>query len=179
MQCPVVHPDVHPEPGVLHAVAGVVLDAGHHVPLRAAGQRGTHGAEQDGFLAVGLLRPAPGRVPEQVDTDAAEEVSALGAHLRADGFAHPLLQSGVPGRPARHGHRKRRGPSDDRAARPVAEADAGYAQPGYGPRDDRVEVVADAHHVRHPRPERLVPVEEPQPLRIGALPEQRAGFLLR
>ncbi len=167
--------DVDGEPGVLHAVQGVVLDAGHHVPLRAAGQGRPHRAQQGRFLAVGLLRAAPGRVPQQVDADPAEIVAALGPDLGADHLADAFLELGVPGRAAGHRHRERGGVADHGPARPVGEPDAGDAEPRHGPGHDGLEVVALAHHVRHPRPERLVAVEQAESFVVRELGVQVVG----
>ena len=87
-------------------------------------------AEQHRLLAVGLLGATPGRVAEQVDADAAEEVAALRPDLGADRLADPLLELRIPGRAAGHRHRERGGPADHRAARAVAEPDAGHARAG-------------------------------------------------
>ena len=64
--------DVDGEPRVLHRVAREVLHAREHVLLHAAGERGAHLAEQVRILAVGLLRPTPRRMAEQVHADATE-----------------------------------------------------------------------------------------------------------
>jgi hypothetical protein len=170
--------DVDREASVLHAVAGVVLDAGHDVALGARRQRGAERPEQQGVLAVGLLRAAPRRVPEQVDAHAAEEVAALRADLRADGRADALLELRVPGRAA--GHRDREGgrAPDDRTAGAVAEAEPWDAEPLDGAGHDRLEVVPLAHHLRHPRPERLVAVEQAEALVGCQLLQQRPGHLV-
>src|SRR5665648_856085 len=96
---------VHAEPGVLHAVEGVVLDAGHRVRRRAPHQRGAHPAKQHRVLTVRLLHASPRGVPRQVEAHATEEVPALGAQLGADRPPDALLQVHVPGRTT--GHRDR------------------------------------------------------------------------
>jgi hypothetical protein len=93
--------DVHLEAPVLHRVEREVLRARHHVVLDAAHQGRTHLAQVVGVLAVALLRPAPGRVPQQVDARGADHVGAMGPRFTSHRVADPLLETGVPARPAR------------------------------------------------------------------------------
>ncbi len=103
----VVDLDVDAEAGVLHRVAGEVLHARHHVALQATGERGTELADVVRILAVGLLRPAPCRVAQQVDAHRAGEVGADRSQLAADRVADALLQIEVPRRAPGHRHRER------------------------------------------------------------------------
>ncbi len=133
-----------------------MLGAGHHVALHAAHQRRAHLAQQVRVLAVGLLRAAPGRVAQQVDADAAEEVAAQRPQFAADHVADALLQLEVPRRPACHRHGKCRRPLHHDPARPVAKADAGDPQPWGGAGRPDVRVVAAVKHIAQARPERRV-----------------------
>ena len=133
------------EPRVFDAVEGIVFGAGHDVALHAAHQGGPHLAQVVGILAKGLLGAAPGGMPQQVDAHPAKVVGAQGARFNADGVADALLQVDVPRRAAGHGHRKAGGMVHDHAAGPIAEADAGDAQPGVLAGVDGTKVVG-AHH---------------------------------
>ena len=57
VQGDLIHGDVDLEAGVLHRVAGEVLDAGHGMALHAPGERSPHLAHVMGIFAVGLLGP--------------------------------------------------------------------------------------------------------------------------
>ena len=59
-----------------------------------------------GVLTIGLLRPAPGRVAEQVDAHSPEEVGTLDTRFHADGIPDALLQANIPGCAARHRDRE-------------------------------------------------------------------------
>ena len=142
MEGDVVDLDVDGEPGVLHRVAREVLHARHHVALQAAGQRGAELADVVRVLAVGLLRPTPRRMAQHVDAHRAGEVRADGPQLPTDGVADPLLELRVPRRAASHRHREAGRVADHRAARPVAEPDAGQADPLDLGGDERRLVVA-------------------------------------
>ena len=163
-----VDPHVDPEARVLHRVARVVLDAGHHVPLRAPHQGGAHLAEQVGVLAVGLLGPAPRRVAQQVDADAAEEVGALGPGLDPDGVTDLLLQAGIERRAPGHRHGERRRAAHDHAARAVGEGDAGDAPRREAPGHDGRGVVA-LGHLEIALQRRAVTPDEVQQLEVGQL----------
>ena len=104
------------------------------MPLHAARERRAHLADVDGIFAVGFLRASPARMAQQVHADAAEQVGALDARLDADRLADALLERGIERRAARHRHREAGGGADHDAARPVAEAEAGKAEPWRRPR---------------------------------------------
>src|SRR5207245_1394868 len=103
--------------------------AGDDVALQASNGGGTHLPDVAGVLAIGLLCPTPGRVVQQVHADAPDEVGALGPGLRTDRRADALLESRVPRRAPGHRHREAGGVTERDAARPVAEPDAGKAEP--------------------------------------------------
>jgi hypothetical protein len=168
----VVGADVDGEAGVLHRVERVVLDHGHRVDLHGAGQGGPELPEQDRVLAVGLLHPSPGRVPRQVDADAAEEVGALRAQLEADRRADPLLEPHVPGGTPGHRHREGGRMAHHHTPGAVGEEQAGNPQPRDPPHRVRRPVVAVAQHVGQALPERKVAVEQAEPLVGGQLAQQ-------
>ncbi len=162
MERHLVDGDVHGEPGVLHRVAGEVLDAGHGVALHAPGQGGAHLAHVVGVLAVGLLGPSPGGMAQDVDAHAAVQVGAHGPQLGPDGLADPLLQVDVPGGTAGHADREAGGLVDHHTPRPVGEGESGKPQavdPG-GP--EGALVIALLAQVDEAGPERRVAVEAPQ-----------------
>ena len=121
-----------------------MLGAGHHVvALHALDQRGRHLAEQVRVFAVGLLGPAPARMPQDVDADPAVEVGALGPKLLADGVGHPPFEGAVPGGAPGHGHRERGRVVEDDAAGAVGEEEGRDPQPHVPPRGDRPVVVLE------------------------------------
>ena len=114
------------------------------------------------ILAVGLLGPAPGRMAEDVDADATEEIGTDGTELLSDGLADPLFQVEVPGGAAGHRDGKAGCRTDDDTARAIGEGeprDAESLDPsgGKGPL-----VVAAAPQVAQAGPEGEIPVQAPQ-----------------
>ncbi len=100
---PLAHPHIHPEPAVLDAVGGEVLDAGHDMPLHPPDESGAHLAQEHRILAESFLGSAPCGMPEEIDAHAGEKVRPLGARLYPDGVADPLFQLRVPGSAPRDG----------------------------------------------------------------------------
>ncbi len=177
MQGHLVDLDVDGEPGVLHGVAGEVLHAGHHVALQAPGEGGPELAHVMGVLAVGLLGPTPRRVAQEVDAHGAGQVRPDGPQLLADGLPHPLLEDGVPGRAAGHGHREAGGVADHCPAGPVAEPDPREADPLHLGAVAGGPVVAVIGQEAEPRPRRQVTVEAPQPLLRAQAGDEGPGDL--
>ena len=107
-----------------------MLGVRDHVALCTAHERDPHAAQVDGVLAVGLLRPPPARVAQDVHDRRKDHAPALRAGLGADRLADALLERLVPRRATRHADREaRRVPADGaHAARPVEHPDAGDAQ---------------------------------------------------
>ncbi len=173
-----VHRNVHGEAGVLHRVAGEMLDAGHGVALYAAGQCGTHLPYVVGVLAVGLLSPAPGRMAQDVDAHAAVQVGPDGPELGADGLADPLLELHVPGGAPGHAHREAGGPVHHHAPRSVGEGHSGQAQPLHPRGPEGALVVALLAQIRQAGPERRVAVQAPQ-LLVGGHRGHRGGDVVR
>ncbi len=63
-----LHIDI--EASIFHAVEGEMLDRGDYIMgLDAHCQRGAHFAQMVRILAIGFLRPAPGWMAQQVETD--------------------------------------------------------------------------------------------------------------
>ena len=142
-----VHAHVHEVARLLDAVQGEMFDAGHDiVALNPRHQGAAHLAQQVRVFAVGLLRPAPARVAEQVDADAAEQVGALGAELLADGVSDAQLERAVEAGAPRHRHRERRGVVHHHAPRSVGEGERRHQQPPIPPGEDRAVVVLVALH---------------------------------
>ncbi len=154
--------DVHREAGVLHRVAGEVLDAGHGVALHAPGQGRPHLADVVGVLPVGLLGPAPCRMAEDVHADPAEEVGAHGPQLLTDGLADPLLQLDVPGGAPGHAHREAGGLVDDHPPGAVGEGESGESDPLHRGRPERALVVAGLGQIGQAGPEGRIPVQAPE-----------------
>ena len=107
-----------------------MLGVRDHVALCTAHERDPHAAQVDGVLAVGLLRPPPARVAQDVHDRRKDHAAALRAGLGADRLADALFERLVPGRTTRHADREAgRGSADGaHAARPVDHPDAGDAQ---------------------------------------------------
>src|SRR5439155_692238 len=150
-QGPLVDRDVDDEAGILDAVERVVLGVRDHVALCTAHERDPHAAQVDGVLAVGLLRPPPARVAQDVHDRRKDHAAALRAGLGADRLADALLERLVPRRATRHADREAGRVSADgaHAARPVEHPDAGDAQ-ARNPRDAACEARgedADAVHL--------------------------------
>ena len=124
--------DVDGEAGVLHRVAGEVLDAGHGVSLHAPGQGGAHLADMVRVFPVGLLGPSPRRVAEHVHAHAAVQIGAHCPQLLADGRADPFLEVGVPGGPPGHADREAGRLVDHDPPRAVGEREAGQPDPLHG-----------------------------------------------
>ena len=101
------HPDVDPESGLLHGVQGEVFDAGHQPRARALDCCSTHGAQQQGVLAIGLLGPSPTGGIGEVDAHAGPQVGAPGPSLHTDGTGDFALQIGIPRRGAGDRDRER------------------------------------------------------------------------
>ena len=167
VQRPLASRDVHPEPGVLHRVAGEVLHAGHHVLLQASGERGRHLPHVARVLAIGFLSPAPRRMAQQVQADRTGEGGAGRPQLGAHDPPHPLLEFRVEGGPAGHRHRERGGRSDHATPWTVGEVEARDAQPFDVDRRPGMGVVAPAQQIREAGPERHIPVEAAQLLLQG------------
>ncbi len=188
MEGDLVDGDVHGEAGVLHRVAGEVLDAGHGVALHAAGQGGAHLAHVMGILAVGLLGPAPGRVAQDVDAHPAVQVGSHRPQLEADGLADPLLELHVPGGAPGHAHREAGGLVHHHAPRAVGEGEAGQPEAVHPGGPERALVVALLAQVDEAGPERRVAVQAPQllvrrhrghggpPLVVGRVARQLGRF---
>ena len=156
----VVGRHVHGEARVLHGVEGVVLGRRHHVGPDAADQRRPHVPEEQRILAVGLLHPAPGRMPGQVDAHAGEEVRALGGSFEPDGGAHPLLEVAVPRRAVCHGDREGGRVPHDHPPGAVREEQPREPEALDAAHGDRRPVVAGDVHVDEPLPERGVAIEQ-------------------
>ena len=167
---------VDPEPPVFHRVQRIVLHAGHDVPLHAAGEGGAKRAEVARVLAVGFLRPAPGRMSQQVDADSAEKVTPECAQFPADHVADPFLQRRVPRRAPCHRDREGGGAFHDDTPRPIHETHARNAEPRHRPRHPGpAAVTAWRHHLGEPRPERRVAVHQAELLVEGELRQQGAS----
>jgi hypothetical protein len=160
---PLVGRHVDLEARVLDRVAGEVLHARHGVALHAAGERGAHLAHVMGILPVRLLCAAPAGVAKQVHADAAVERRADRTQLAPDRLADLLLERGIERGAARHAHREGRRVADDDAAGPVAEREAGDAEPRHGGGRIRVFVVSTLDAVDEPVPEGRVAVETFEP----------------
>src|SRR3954451_14823828 len=130
------------------------------------------------LVAVGLLRAAPRRMPQQVDAHAAVEGRAGGPHLAPAHVTDLFLERDVERRAARHGDGEGGAGPDDDAARTVREAEAGHAEARDVSVDERMLVEAAGKHVGEARPELRVAVEEPQPLLVGQPAIQRLGLVL-
>ena len=148
MQRPLGNVCVDGEAFVLLVVAGVVLDTGHHVFLHSSDQRHTHGAHVNGILTVCLLRPAPGRVSQKIDTDAGKKIGPLSASFPCDRFTDLRLHFGIPGRASRHGHREAGRIAHHDPAGTVAKADAPNASVGKIAGDDWF-VIIGKEQVKH------------------------------
>ena len=155
-----------------------MLHAGHDVVLHAGGERGAHFAEMERVLAIRLLRPAPRRVAEEVDADAAEIVAAERANFAADDIADACFEFWIEGRAARHRHRECRRTVHDHAAWPVDEANAGDTETRYGAGNPELTAVAlRRRHLRKAAPKRQVAIHEAELLVEGELAEEIVGPL--
>jgi hypothetical protein len=68
VQGPFVEAHIHLEPRILDRVGGEMLDRRDHIMgLDACPQRCPHQAEMHRVLPIGLLRPPPGWMAQQVD----------------------------------------------------------------------------------------------------------------
>ena len=159
--------DVDLEPGVLHRVDREVLHGGHHVALQAPGERGSHLADVVGVLAVRLLRPAPRRVPQDVDAHRPREVGARRTQLASDRVADTFLEIGIPRGTASHRHREAGRVADHDATGPVGERDARQSDAFDTRRVEGSLVVAAALEELQTGPRRGVAVEAPQLLLRG------------
>ena len=175
MEGDVVDLDVDAEPRVLHGVAREVLDARHHVALQAACERGAELADVERVLAVGLLRPPPGRVTEQVDAHRPGQVRADRSQLGADRVADALLQVEVPGGTTCHRHRERSRVADHRTAWAVGEPDAREPDPLELGADEHRLVVAVLAQELQPRPRGRVTVEAPELLVLREVRDECPG----
>jgi hypothetical protein len=118
VQRPRVGAHVDLETRVLHGVEREVLHDRHHMALDATRERRAHLAQMVAVLAIGFLRPAPGRMMQQVDAGAADHVGAMGTRLASHHVTDPLLEVRVPAGAARAGSGKRGRPASiSRAAR--------------------------------------------------------------
>ena len=114
---------------VLDAVGREVLRRRHHVVmLNAARQRRPHFPQQEGILAVGFLGAPPGRMPQKIDADPAEEIAAVGAKFTPDGVPYPAFEIDVEARAPGHGDREAGGVSLGDTPGPVAEEQVGNAE---------------------------------------------------
>ena len=152
---PFVDAHIHVKARIFHAVESEMFDAPHDVPLHAAEQRCAQRTEQHGVFAVRFLGAAPRRVAQQVDAHAAEEVRPLRPRLDADRVAHALLQIDIPGRPARHRHRKAGRVIHHHPAWAVGEANAGDAEACVLAAHDGLGIVG-ARHRQHTGEDRVV-----------------------
>ena len=107
-----------------------MLDAGHGMALDALTQRRPHLAQMIGVLAIGLLRPAQGRMPQQVDADAPEERTAPHPQFPPDQLAGRGLERGAKARASRHADRETGGGAKPDAARPVDKLEPRNAKTG-------------------------------------------------
>ena len=140
-----VHPHVHGVSGLLDAIEGEVLHAGHDVVvLDAPYGRRRHLPEEVRVFTVGLLGAAPAGMAKQVDAYAAPEVRPLGPQLLADGIGDSGLEVAVEAGASRHGHRERGGVVEDHALRPVREQERRDQQPRVAPRGNGPVVVFEA-----------------------------------
>jgi hypothetical protein len=108
VQRSLVDGDVDGEAGVLHRVEREVLHARHHVALQPAVNAAAIAPDVVRVLAVGLLRPAPRRMAEQVHAHRAGVGGAAGPELGADRLADAFLEIGSNSRAAGHADRERR-----------------------------------------------------------------------
>ncbi len=161
---PFVGRDVDGEPGVLHRVEREVLHARHHVHAADRDERRRHHPHVVRILAVGLLRPPPRRMPQQVHAHRTGVGGAAGSQLGADRIA----DAGLQGR----GRSSRREPcspgtpsiADDAATWPVREVDSRNAESLDVRRRPGMAVVPAGGHVDQAGPERRVAIETAEPL---------------
>ncbi len=109
----------HLEARVFEIVQREVFRAGQHVILRAADERHRHRAHVMRIFRVGLLRPAPSRMAQQIDGGREQHVAALGRDFQRDRETDAPLEFDVERRRARDRHRKRSRFAGARAARTI------------------------------------------------------------
>ncbi|CAB4797858.1 unannotated protein [freshwater metagenome] len=163
----IVDQNINGEPSVLHGVASEVLHACHHVLLQTTRERRAELADMMRIFAVGLLRPTPRWVAQQVDAHRAGEVGSDGAQLAADGIANALFEVEVPCGTASHGHWERCGVAHHCATRTVRKANPWEPDAiEFGANEHRL-VVAVVGHELQAGPRWRIAVEAPQLLVIG------------
>src|SRR5450755_1015328 len=94
------------------------------------------------ILAVGLLRPTPRRVAQDVDAHSTVEVGSHGPELNANGFADPFFEIDVPCGAAGHADREAGGLVDHHTPRAVGEGKSGQPQTVNPGRPERALVIA-------------------------------------
>ncbi len=157
-----VHGDVHREAGVLHRVAGKMLDAGHRVALHPPREGGAHLPDMMGILAIGLLGAPPSRVAQDVDADAPIKVGAHRPKLEADRLTDALFEVHIPGCPSGHGHGEAGGLVHHDAPGAIGEGESGHAHPVHPGSPERALVIALFAQIDESSPERRVAIQAPQ-----------------
>ncbi|CAB4810757.1 unannotated protein [freshwater metagenome] len=113
------------------------------------------------IFAVGLLRPTPRWVAQQVDAHRTGEVGPDGAQLAADGIANALFEVEIPCCTASHGHWERCGVAHHCATRTVRKANTWESDAIEFGTDEHRLVVAVVRHELQAGPRGRVAVEAP------------------
>ena len=140
---------IHAEAGVFHRIQGVMLGAGHHVLLHAAHQSSPKFAQVHGIFAVGFLCAPPGRMSQQVDTYAAEEIPTHRAQFAPNYIAHPFFQLRVKGGSTAHGNREGGAAIHDHPTRAIRETYARDAQTRHRSGNPGMVCVTAPKHISH------------------------------
>ena len=83
---------IHFEARILHGIERIMLDGRNHiVGLKTNGQSRTHFAQMARIFAISFLRPAPSRMPQEIDAHRPRQGAVLGTNFNRHGFANAPL----------------------------------------------------------------------------------------